>query len=240
MRVNRNFVFETDEDSGITGFRPTWMKAASPTTGVAHDMLEHFGPSGLSAFEDELLALGSVLALRIEPDVFSRYKPQLNQLADLLGSVIIDAIEAEMDTPRPASSRPLGQDLAWADELIVAATHLALRQVPETANWDKDDEQEFERDCPESVRARLRDPALATALIGWLRRGYRKAHARYARQDLYTVGSWSFKKLNEFSEKACRAEQLVEGDRVGISIDLRHGDISIRVNGVSRDPRCFT
>lgn len=240
MRVHRNFVFETDADSGVAGFRPRWMKAANATTGVAHDMLEHFGRSDLSAFEDELLALGSVLALRIESDVFSRYKPQLNQLADLLANVVVDAIEAEMDAPRPAATRPLGQELAWADELIIAATAMALRQVPEMGNWDKDESQAFAQDCPESVRARLQDPALAAALIGWLRRGYRKAHARYARQDLYTVGSLSFKKLNEFSEKACRSEQLVEGDQVGISIDLRCGDISIRVNGVSRDPCYFT
>lgn len=75
MPIIRDFVYQDDEDTGLIGLMPRWMPNANTTYAVAHDILEHFMPNGLTAGEDELEALGALLALRIENGVFNFAAP---------------------------------------------------------------------------------------------------------------------------------------------------------------------
>lgn len=222
MAISRQFVFERSDTTGDVGLKPLWLKVADPVMGVAHDMLEHFGPSSLSAVEDEFLALGAVLALRIEPGVMTRHNiPEHKQLANLVSTVLGEIVDYQIDAPRAMSSRKLADDYSYADDIILAAVPLAFEMAfKEHAERDEDD------------LAVLRHPALQETVVSLLRKGYRKAQLRYADVDLYTLSKCVFTELDSYSRRLVESCMLREGDKVSLSVNVHRGTVSCRVNGI--------
>lgn len=223
MPIIRDFVYQDDEDTGLIGLMPRWMPNANTTYAVAHDILEHFMPNGLTAGEDELEALGALLALRIENGVFNGHLSDVDQLAAVVSSTLCDIVRDELPLLRPCPSRALHEDYIWAEELIQRATSRAL----ELSRKELDDQPLGE--LFEDERA------LARAVIGYLRRGYRKTLRRFEGCDLYTLGNSLFKKLNSASKRLVESELLQLGDQVRVLVDPRNASVRFKVNGHAFD-----
>lgn len=234
MPITRNFIFEEDDDTGVLGLRPTWLKVANPTTAVAHDMLEHFPPNDLDAVEDEFLALGALFALRIENGSFSRHDTAAGQLANVVFGVLVDCRREDRDFPSYFKTNRLPDEFQWAENTIQLAVPRALEMARRElqAIYDSgeyDDEDEVERSL-------LGDEALlAKTLISFLRTGYRKTYRRYQNADLYSVSNDLFKEVDKVSKFLSECEYLAEGDEVQISVDLRRHAVRFKVNGLTQD-----
>ncbi len=219
MPIIRDFVYQEDDDTGLLGLLPTWMPNANTTTAIAHDVLEHFGSTQLSPVEDELVALGALLALRIENGVFNSRLSDVDQLAAVVASTLTDIDRDDLDPPRPCATRPLSDLFDCAEEVIQAASTKALemarRELEDYSNTP------FTHDAVE----------LRETVVGYLRRGYRKAMKRFEDCDLYTVGHSLFQRLNKASEELVRSEMLQVGDRVRVLVDARRSAVSFKVNG---------
>lgn len=228
MPIIRDFIYKEDEETGLSGLVPVWMPNGNSTTQVAHDVLEHVLPGDHTPIEDELMALGAVLALRIENDALTRYRSHADQLAILVANVIQDVERYDLPLPRRCPSRGLGEEYAWAEDLISQGATKGIEIARKEMDYDKTFEEE-----EAAVFADI--PALRANIVGYLRKGYRKAVRRYANRDLYTVGQVLFKRLNEASEKLVSSEMLEVGDRVRVLVDVRRCDVSFKVNGVDSE-----
>lgn len=227
MPIIRDFIYQEDEESGLLGLLPTWMPKANTTTAIAHDVLEHFFPRELTAAEDELVALGALLALRIENGVFHNYYTYAEQLAQTVSSVLTDIDRDSLPVPRPCPSRRLSDDYRWADDLILEAVPKSIA----AARRELSDAEE--------PWVLADTSALEQAIVGYLRKGYRKAVRRFASADLYTIGASLFKKLDACSKKLVDSDMLREGDRVRVMVDPRRGQVWFKVNGRSAEAYGF-
>lgn len=80
MKITRRFVWAEHESTGSTGWNPLWIPREADFTpnngaGIVHDTLEH-ALCDTGTFEDEIMAFGRIVALRLLPGVFSmnRYR----------------------------------------------------------------------------------------------------------------------------------------------------------------------
>lgn len=223
MRITRRFRYAEDPESGLKGLLPVWLPQANPTLEVAHDMLEHGVDRDKSAVEGELMALGAVLALRIENDALGSGSALSHerQLGGLVLQVLEDIDRYDLAVPRACRSRPLDSCYDWANELIDAAVPAAF----------KDRQEELTKYEKQEPTAWLKDPQSRDTVKAWLRKGYRRALRRYDGLDLYTLGACTFKRLDEFSRRMASSEMLAQGDVVSLSVNVRTLALSARVNG---------
>lgn len=219
MPIVSKFVFETDE-SGVLGFRPVGIKGGTSTPGVAHDILEHFPDPKLSGVEGELMALGAMLALRIETGAVSPHRSAAEHLA-LVMTEVVKWCADNCRTVKPLPSKSLHHCYAWAENTIQEAARMVHGFVVRNDRTRKD---------------ALPEPqALALAVIPWLRLGYRKALRRYDGLNLYTVGNHFFNKVDKFSEKLQTSEILEEGTEVTFLVSPRNGSIKAVAYGQELD-----
>lgn len=222
MYSQRTFVYEEGEESGLIGLRPLWMRKADPTTAVAHDVLEHFsGNEQLSATEDELLALGALLALRIENGLFNQYYHYDHQLAQVVYSVLSDLELSDEAVPRALPLKPLHSDFEWAQGAIRAALPQALKQLA------------GEHEDSGVLRVLEECPDLAQRVEQWIRTGYQRTWQRFDGVDLYWLGGTFYRRLDEVSRKLVSSEMLSFGDRVQFVVNAQEQYIGLRVNGQS-------
>jgi len=213
MRIARRFEFAQHEDSGELGFLPTWIKGADPFRRVGHDMLEHFLVPQCNAAEAELMALGAMLVIRID-SARNRYISAEQNLAQVMEGAMNDWMDG-LEDPRPLPSRPL-RDYDWAEKVIGLAVPKAFNA--HARNFDG------EPYYPNTLQL---------VCVSWLRAGVRAAYRRYGRcrTDLFTLGDYVFPKLDEFSQKLARSDDLVEGDTVIITADIEACEFTATVNG---------
>jgi hypothetical protein len=213
VRVVRRFKYIEDE-SGEFGFMPTWIKGADPFQRVGHDMLEHFLVPQCNAAEAELMALGAMLVIRVDGNA-NRYMSPEQSLAMVIESAMTDWVCDDHDDPRPLATRPL-RDQDWAERVIGLAVPNAFAGVA----------RNFSDDPPF-------DNTLQPVVMSWLRAGVRAAHRRYRRAntDLYTIGDYVIKKLNDFSQKLPYNDVLQGGDEVIITADVDACEFFATVRG---------
>jgi len=223
MYTRRQFVYEEDQDTGIVGLRPLWMPRANATTMVAHDILEHFsGNEQLSASEDELLALGALLALRIENGLFNGHYNDCDQLANVVFSVLSDLENSENEEPpRSVAMQPKTSENCWAFELIEKACDKALELTRREHHDAFNPQLWIEASCPD----------LPQRIKAWVAQGYVRTWQRFYGVDLYTVGGRFYNQLNRMSRKLVDSDVLQEGDKVDFWVSAHKADIQIRCNG---------
>lgn len=221
--LNRNFTFCTDEGSGFQGLRPDWMPNADPTNGQGcmHDMLEHF-QSQTSALEGECEALGALLYLRLENGWTASRLTMRSENWKVLGAelsaCLVDGVQDELVMPSMLRTTPLA---AGSEDTL----QLALDEAFRVALIDL-----AERGA-ELASLSLNQNPLREAFAGWVRRGYRRAVRRYADVDTYWVSQGLYPKVGKALNKLIESEALAEGDKVGISLNLREMAFYVRVNG---------
>lgn len=221
MPITRKFRYETDQESGFTGLTPLWIQNANPTSAIAHDILEHRNVEIGSAVTAELQAIGALLAIRLEQGVFPAANFNNSELlANPIFEVLQDATRDDIPlTPAP-KTRALGDDYAWAEQLIQAAIPQAFEMSARESN---DDEYDLERLGVLKTQVEH--------IVSWLRIGYRHALQRYAEVDLYTLGNSVFKAINQASQRLVDSEYLQEGTEVTVTVDVRNRNVNFRAFG---------
>lgn len=223
MAFSRNFVYEKDADFGNLGLRPAWMATGNTTSEVSHDVLEHFGPNKLNPIEDELMALGAMLAVRGETGALeTQYRSCEEQLAMLVSGVLQEIYEQDRPMPAAESSRALDDGYEWAERVIQRVAQDGIKHLDAWAD-DACNEMLFD--------IRSNAGHLSQAVTTWLRRGYRKAQKRYAGADLFTVGNHLTKKLDELSRRIVKSELVPYGATVTFRVDSRRLDVSFKIDG---------
>lgn len=216
MAIISEFIYGTDPETGMVGYRPIWIKGGESTTGVAHDILEHFPNKNLPGVEGELMALGAMLALRIEQGATAQHISSEKELALLTLATLRWAIENNrtIKTPRTYS---LHHVYDWAENVIQGASKLVYDLLIQEEQLD-----------PEFMPERS---TLEAAVVAWLRTGYRKALKRYDGLDLYSIGNRFFNDLDKFSERLDRHENISEGTRITFVVSPRNRTFSAYAHG---------
>lgn len=215
MPIVRDFVYETSEDTGLTGLKPLWFPNADPTygTGVAHDTLEHF-KSETSILEGESEAIGSFVLLRLlnparadSRSVDDKAQALCNDVREMLRGAGAESFAL----PRAIATRALAD--RKVDSIIVEGVRLAFRG--ESAQESLMEEADI---SAEQAQELLTEQAEA-GFIAWIRRGYRRALKRYGDTDYHTVGSHLFDAIAKRVDKVLSSEHLWPNARVRLSVD---------------------
>lgn len=220
--LTRNFTFCTDHERGTEGLRADWMPNADPVggQGCMHDMLEHFQAQS-SALEGECEALGALLYLRLENGWTSSQRTVRPEnwkvLANELSTCLLDAVALEIKLPSLLRTMPLASS---SEKTLQATLDEAFRVAHSELDYHGDD-----------GRSLLPEDELREAFAGWIRRGYRRAVRRFTDVDTYSVSNRLFPKVSKALDKLIESECLKEGDRVGVSLNLRELVFYVRVNG---------
>lgn len=216
MPITREFIFGTDDETGLSGLIPTWIKDASPARSIAHDVLEHrLGETG-SAVTAELQAIGAIVALRIENGAFHGGRPHAEVLAFMIFEMLRDALNGKT-IDSAGLTKPVSDLDDWIEGLLQEAVPMAF----DLARREEEDASALD----ELRRDHLDD------IIGWVRRGYRYACKRYRGVDRYFIANTLFQRLDKASEDLVSQDLLEDGDRVRVNVCPRSGDINFSVNG---------
>lgn len=219
MYSQRSFVFEQSEDTGLIGLRPLWLHRADPTNSVAHDVLEHFSANPqLSATEDELLALGAVLAVRVENGLFHTHFSYEHHMGNLVYTVLSDMDIHADPFPRVMHSPELGSDFVYAEDILQASLPLAASLMRQ------EDDQRFAellQECPDLLERTAR----------WIRAGYARTWERFQDVDLYWLGGSFYQQIDKVSKSLVGGEALQYGDKVQFCTNPQEQHLSVRING---------
>lgn len=237
MPIYREFIVEESEVVNGFGLRPTWMldaEAGSPSV-VAHDMLEHFQLKPQNQFEDELMALGALYMLRYESGaipVHYGYGGLHAALASALQETLSDMLtRVDLPLPRRLRVHNLCDEDAGAQTCMEKAVELVFRGY----SFTRKGLDAYDQAVASGVLYDLeRDPrevlALKRSVLAWVLKGYRRAKARYAKADAYTVGTHLFANIERAAARVLRDEGMEEGTRVRISVDVNKTlDINVRI-----------
>lgn len=226
MPIVRDFIYETWDETGLKGLRPTWFDNADPAagTGVAHDILEHFS-SATTVLEGESEAVGAFLLLRLangwnyRSGAFPRSEAEI--LSRDVETMLEGAVNDGLPLPEAAPSRRLADE--EMDRFIVEGVRKAVRGEEALrslmVNCDVDEEE---------AKAVL-TAQTEQGFITWLRRGYRRAVRRYAGCDTYMVGISLFARIGKVASNLIESESLWEGAKVRISVSPRRGEVNFKV-----------
>lgn len=237
MPICREFIVDVSEMSDRLGLRPAWMLSAEagPPSTVAHDMLEHFQLKPQNQFEDELMALGALYLLRYESGavpVHYGYGGLHAALVPTLRETLTDMLSRrDLPLPRKLRVRKLDDDELGSQACIEKAVEAAYLAYSFTPNGIK----AYDRDVQAGQAGSLeRDPRevleLKSSVLAWVLKGYRRAQARFANADTYTVGTYLFTNIERAVAQVLRDEDLEEGTRVRIAVDVSKSmGVSIRV-----------
>ena len=222
--VQTSFVCEMHEEYRELGLRPVDMPEADPRNAVAHDILEHF-PGDDGGVEAEFMALGAAYWLRGETGYFQRngntHSPEAHIAADFRELYQHVAHEGfSLEDPSGATGRML--DYEEADEALVRACCIGLREVNDEDEYDADDEALADFTSQES----------ADRIVGWLRLGYLKAVERYAGVDAYTLAHSVFRAIDERAAKWLQGD-AVEGQTLRVTVDLKRMSVTMEAGSAS-------
>ena len=178
MKIVRYFIQGEWEDMGLLGFQALWVPKSStfnPTnaTGMVHDMLEH-RLCDRGHLHEEAMALGRVIALRIESGVFLSSAYALSQPESGLGAEFGRVWQEDNGYMEQAPE--VNYLDTWA-EASVARLALAARR-------------EIQSDGGQVTLEELHN------FEHWMRLGYRDAHRRYKRVDDTGITAFDWAKRN--------------------------------------------
>lgn len=164
MWIRKDFKWETDDDSGLSG----WKMGSMPSTfqpfmgyGLAHDVLEHFNYDG--SIESELMAFGTMLWGRGQGDWWHDNGAENREFYQNVPSDLAEFIAQQGSVPA-CVSRPLSEDVEWQLRLLPERIRDSLEDYAETFGYNMD---RAVHDIPDS--------------LDWIRRGFRMAKRRWGR-----------------------------------------------------------
>jgi hypothetical protein len=237
--IEAQFAVETHEEYGTLGLRPVDMPNADPLGGMAvpHDMLEHF-PGDDGGVEAEFMALGAMLLIRGQTGFLQRSgnvnPPESHIAADfiLLYRHVADEGFSLLD-PGEEDTGPLGDEHGDADSVLRRAVRLGLESTKEEERYNANrDEDEFGTDADDDELVIFCSDQTGERILGWLRKGYRKAVERYAGVDIYTLAYTVFEEiegrvnkwLNSSAEEGMFLDVTVNLDRLSVSLEAGYGN----------------
>ena len=203
---SRIIIYDEDHESGAKGFRVRGMGFTEPggAMTLAHDLLEHF-PNDKGTLEEELIAHGAMLHIR-----HPYYWGGNTKTAEAIGGgfEFIDSYFRDTGASfRPCGkTKPLSDDLEYELESIYLAGLTSFdNNDQEVASWMNDQE----------------------AVMGWLRKGYRKAVRRYA--AMHAIGGTPVEFFWELERNINRilSRHLVTGDQFKVILNFKRFSINI-------------
>lgn len=206
MKIVR-FFLAGEDDNGIDGFVPLWIPKsanfdAGTGFGLLHDMLEH-GLSDKGTVEDEAVAFGRIIALRVIPWVQTGVRPLDpaslgSEIGEIWGKKHAD--DTSYSFRAPPQTEPITGDSGQAERLIrEMGRNMEKGFLSETGYaWYEDGSKP-----PETMPQHLHD-----WLIDYLRLGYRDALRRYGSQDhgCYEVGHGANREMRNGLSKLLDSE----------------------------------
>ena len=222
MILRGTFTVDHHDEYGFTGLRMKNRPHFDPGTGltIAHDLMEHFRDDD-GTTEHELMALGAMLYVR-----------------DCGADMRASAFSSE---PYEGIAADLIQQCFYMD----AAKRTALENPGRTTRIDDEDvERQIQQVWPEAMRLMAHEFDNQNMyswldqkrLIGWLRRGYRRAARRYK-----DIPSWrtaeTFRRLSEEADEAIKRYEDFLGTEITFRIDVFSNKVTWRAwfNGESME-----
>ncbi len=227
------FLAETNEETGELGIRPAWMPNADPywAMAVAHDLLEHF-PDDDGGVEAEFMALGAAYWLRHESGYTAQKYPQSpHGPAEAIGSDFIELYRhiahEGFSLLDPGTVEPIEDE--DTDEMLrrIARVGQQYARDEESYNGDEEEAEELALFCSDQSRERI---------VGWLRKGYRRATERFEGCDAYSLAESVFGEietrvdawLKGSAEVGMFLEVEVDLDSYAVTIEAGYGDLTER------------
>ena len=167
--IRLDFVYANDEEYGGDGWIPKLMPKfnASQGLGVAHDTMEHFDVTA-GTLEEEILAFGSMLYLRVETGWFYQqgsYHTPASTLGGDLARFLSDRWHAgEMLKKVTGRPRHLDDDMEHELAEIIRETKRHLKSELEEADW-----RQFKYDTID----------VWNRVTRWMRQGYWRSVKRF-------------------------------------------------------------
>jgi hypothetical protein len=177
--MTRAFRIDHHEEYGSNGLAPLWMPGYQsdplPGMGCAHDVLEH-GRRDLCEWQ----GLGGAIFVRALGGYFGRTRGNPDP-AENIGADFVDLFRLweGADIPTCPRTRPLSDD--WAESLIIEAVTIGCRNVRAYAVYSGDDDLTAAQTWTRDVQR--------AHMIGWMRRGFRAARARWHAHDPYILSA---------------------------------------------------
>lgn len=206
--VHLDFIYGEDREYGGDGWIPKLMPEfnASQGLGVAHDAMEHFNVAS-GTLEEELLAFGSMLYIRVETGWFHQ-QGSWQSTGAILGGDLMNFLrerwyQGEMLRSVKGRPRHLHDDMEEELQSIIVETRRQLESELD------DDWLKFQADTID-VWNRLRQ---------WMRRGYWMAKRRYRGASNHEI-AYCFTEIRNTVERIKWAQP---GDELRIRASIRNG-----------------
>ena len=224
MILRKTFIVEMHEEFGSIGLRPVDMPHADPLGGmaIAHDILEHFAKDD-GGIECELMALGAALYVRGE------------HYHAMKGSYYTDPAE-HISSDFPELYRHYEYE------------HFTMRNPGKTAAI-RDDENTDEtlRRCVVKATALIHDELQGCEatydwnnehVLGWLRKGYRRARQRYKKVRRAELTECGFMAIEDACDKYLKHAEPY-GQKITVTLDTRYWDVKLTELPHPDDEDCY-
>jgi hypothetical protein len=187
-------------NSGRDYFQPA-------TTGIqlAHDILEHPTTPDANGYMDELMALGAILAGRVDSGWRNKYR-QLN-VEDLRSDICSLAISSlQCDEPLTIEScKSYLQDSSTMQEIrsfVVKGLEEAIDEEPDNSYNSR-----VKIAYPDIYIDLLFD---VNSIVGWICKGYQLFRERFYNHDIYNISTYLFNKITAASDNFLKHAELGE------------------------------
>jgi hypothetical protein len=222
--IQGRFICEEHEEYGGLGLRPLAMPNADPLPGmtVAHDLLEHF-PGDDGGVEAEFMALGACYFLRHESGWVANKRAGMGfesrDASDDFSGDFMDlyrhVAHENFSLTDPGTELPI--ECEHTEEMLASIVRKGLALTrEELADACDDDSEELHMFCSTQTGERI---------LGWLRRGYRKATERFEGHDAYTLAESVFGEIETRLDNWLKSAE--EGTEIEVTIDLDNYSVSI-------------
>jgi hypothetical protein len=218
--LSKKFRCAEHEDYGTLGWRPADMPCSDPLGGqtVAHDILEHF-PNDDGGIEAELMALGAAVYIRGQGGFFDQGP----------GHGIVQNVAADF---RELARHYVFENFSLTDPgrtQAVEGEDENLQMITNQARLDLWDES----DPGDEIRRFFYNDN-QQRMLGWLRKGFRKAAKRYRGLDVCSL-SHMFSEIEETVEYVTK--HAFEGSEMTVRVDPMHYHFVVIVDGEEFAPR---
>jgi hypothetical protein len=187
-------------NSGRDYFQP-----ATDGIGLAHDILEHPVNPHANGYIDELMALGAILAGRVDSGWWNKYR-QLNA-EDLRSDICSLAISSlQCDEPLTIKScKSYLQDSSMMQEIrsfVVKGLEEAIDEEPDNSYNSR-----VKIAYPDTYIDLLFD---VDSIVGWICKGYQLFKKRFYNHNIYNISTYLFNKIVAASDNFLKGAELGE------------------------------
>ena len=216
--LNRQFKYEHDDERGLTGWIPVDMAGANAMDnfGVAHDVMEHLPNDDVeTSTHAELMALGACILVRVENNWWVNNNLNRDDPSDILGYDIEEICNyicaGSQILGDPGKSYKIRDEVVeeLIDDIARTGINLFLKNV---AKHEPNNYEKFKN---------LLNPDF---VIGWLRKGYRKAVKRYSNLCTFELGEIYTKISREVEKTSIHAEV---GNILSVNISIKQGHVKV-------------